>query len=101
MSFYLKTPFKPMPVLLIQGTPEYVFGSLNRQVGPTLGYVQSNSGVTTTGTLVFRIVSGNVPAVNSLITVVGCGNSSNFNTTNSIILSASTTDAGISTVTYA
>jgi|ERR1035437_1881307 hypothetical protein len=101
MSFYLKTPFKPMPKLLIQGTPEYLYGSFNDKVGATLGYVQSNSGVTTTGTLVFRIVSGNVPAVNSLITVVGCGNSSNFNVTNATILTVSCTDAGICTVTYA
>jgi hypothetical protein len=57
--------------------------------------------VTTTGTLTFRIVSGNVPAVGSLITVIGTVNGSgNLNVTNAQILSATTTDAGISTVTY-
>jgi hypothetical protein len=58
--------------------------------------------VTTTGTLTFRVASGNVPAVGSLITVVGTTNGSgNLNVTNAQILSAVTTDAGISTVTYA
>ena len=101
MSFYLKSPFKPMPKSLILGTPEYVYGSFNDKTGPTFGYVQSNSGVTTTGTLVFRIVSGNIPFVNALITVVGCANSANFNVTNATILTVSCTDAGICTVTYA
>jgi len=100
MSFYLKTPFKPTPVALILGTPEYLYGSFNDKTGPTFGYVQSNSAAGTTGTLVFRIVSGNVPAVNSLITVVGCANSVNFNVTNATILSVLCTDAGMCTVTY-
>jgi hypothetical protein len=101
MSAYIKSPYKPVPTLLVQGRPEYVFGSWLDKTGPTLGYVVSDSAVTTTGTLTFRIVSGNVPAVGSLITVVGTANASgNFNVTNAQILSATTTDAGISTVTY-
>ena len=102
MPAYVTSPFKPTPILLVQGRPEYVFGSWLDKTGPTLGYVVSDSAVTTTGTLTFRIVSGNVPAVGSLITVVGTANASgNFNVTNAQILSATTTDAGISTVTYA
>ena len=101
MSAYIKSPYKPVPTLLVQGRPEYVFGSWLDKTGPTLGYVVSDSAVTTTGTLTFRIASGNVPAVGSLITVVGTANASgNFNVTNAQILSATTTDAGISTVTY-
>src|SRR5271157_2162743 len=99
--FYVKSPYKPMPTLLIQGSPEYVYGSFNTQVGPTLGNVISNSAVTTTGTLTFQILSGNVPVANSLITVVGCSNSANFNVTNANLISISTTAAGICTVTYA
>ena len=101
MSAYIKSPYKPVPTLLVQGRPEYVFGSWLDKTGPTLGYVVSDSAVTTTGTLTFRIASGNVPAVGSLITVVGTANASgNFNVTNAQILSATTTDAGISTVTF-
>src|ERR1039458_8599051 len=102
MPFYIKSPFKPTPKLLIQGTPEYVFGSFNDKVGATFGYVQSDSAVTTTGTLVFRITSGNVPFVNSLISVVGTANSAGvFNVTNATILTVVCTDAGICTVSYA
>ncbi len=98
--FYVKSPYKPVPTLLIQGSPEYVFGSLNDKTGPTFGYIVSDSAVTTTATVTFRIVSGNVPTPNSLVTVVGAGNSANLNVTNGTIITASTTDAGISTITY-
>ena len=102
MSFYQTTPFKAPVALLIQGTPEYVLGSLNVKTGPTLGYVQSNSSVTTTGTLVFRIASGNIPIPGALITVVGTANSAGiFNVTNATLLTVVVTDAGIATVTYA
>jgi hypothetical protein len=101
MSFYLKTPFKPTPKLLIQGTPEYVYGSFNDKAGPTLGNIISDSAVTTTATVVFQVTSGNIPAVNSLITVVGAANSANFNVTNATILTVVSTDAGVVTVTYA
>ena len=100
--FYIKSPFKPMPKALILGTPEYVYGSFNDKTGPTLGSVISDSAVTTTGTLVFQILSGNVPSVNSLISVVGTSNSAGiFNTTNATLLTVSCTAAGICTVTYA
>lgn len=102
MPLYSKSPFKPTPTLLVQGKPEYVFGSWNDKTGPTLGNVISDSAVTTTGTLTFNITSGNIPTVGSLITVVGTANASgNFNVTNAQILTAITTAAGVATVTYA
>jgi hypothetical protein len=102
MPLYSKSPFKPTPTLLVQGKPEYVFGSWNDKTGPTLGNVISESAVTTTGTLTFNITSGNIPTVGSLITVVGTANASgNFNVTNAQILTATTTAAGVATVTYA
>jgi hypothetical protein len=104
MSSYIKSPFKASPALLIAGKPEYVFGSWNDKTGPTMGYVKSNSvagSPGTIGTLIFTIMSGNVPAQGSLITVIGCSNSGNFNVTNATILSVSCTDAGVCTVTYA
>ena len=102
MSLYIKSPFKPMPILLVQGRPEYVFGSWNDKTGPTLGNIISDSAVTTTGTVTFLIIAGNVPAVGSLITVVGAANAAgNFNVTNAQILTVVCTSAGICTVTYA
>ena len=101
MSLYQKSPFKPVPTLLVQGETEYVFGSWNAKTGATLGNVISDSAVTTTGTLTFQIIAGNIPAVGSLITVVGTANASgNFNVTNAQILTATTTAAGVCTVTY-
>lgn len=99
---YIKSPFKPVPTLLVQGRPEYVFGSWNDKTGSTLGNVISDSAVTTTGTLTFLVTSGNTPAVGSLITVVGTANASgNFNVTNAQILTVVATAAGVVTVTYA
>jgi hypothetical protein len=101
MSFYIKSPFKPVPRLLIQGTPEYVYGSFNDKVGPTLGYIISDSGNGTTSTVVFRIASGNVPFVGALISIVGTANAAGaYNVTNAIIISVVCTDAGICTVTF-
>lgn len=105
MPVYITSPFKPPVQLLVPGTPSYVFGSWNDRTGPTIGSVISDSAVTTTGTLTFRILSGNVPVVGALITVRGTSNASgHFNVTNATILTVSAPadpDAGIYTVTYA
>jgi hypothetical protein len=86
----------------VAGTPSYLLGGYNDKTGPTFGYVVSNSAATTTATLVFRIVSGNVPVSGSLITVVGTSNSAGvFNVTALAVTEVSCTDAGICTVTYA
>lgn len=99
MPQYIASPFKPSPQLAVAGTPSYLLGSWNDKTGPTLGYIQSNSGSTTTGTIVFRIASGNVPIVGALLSAVGQTNSANFNVTNAPILTVACTDAGICTVT--
>ena len=102
MSQYQATPFRAAPKLLVAGSPEYLWGSYNDKASPTFGYVISDSAVTTTGTVTFRIVDGNVPIVGALISVVGTANASgNFNVTNATILTVSCTAAGICTVTYA
>lgn len=101
MSAYIKSPYKPVPTLLVQGRPEYVLGSWNDKTGPTLGNIISDSAVTTTATLTFSVVSGNLPAVGSLITVVGAANSANLNVTNAQILTLVSTPAGVVTITYA
>ena len=101
MSFYITSPFKPVPKLLVQGRAEYVFGSLNDNTGPTTGYVISDSAATTTGTVVFQITGGNVPVVGSAVTIVGTANSAGiFNVTSSQVLTVATTEQGVCSVTY-
>lgn len=101
MPTYQTTPFKASPALAVAGTPQYLFGSYNDKTGPTVGIVISDSAVTTTGTVTFQILGGNVPVVGSLITVVGTANGGgNFNVTNAAIVTVVCTDAGICTVTY-
>lgn len=102
MSQYQTTPFKAPVQLGVAGTPSYLLGSWNDKTGPTLGYVISDaSNGTTTGTLIFQIVSGNVPVVGALITVIGTANGSgNFNVTNAAIATVSVTEQGVATVTY-
>ncbi len=105
MPAYITSPFKPMPQLLIAGQPSYVWGSFNDKTGPTLINVIANmTNGSTTATLKFSIISGNVPANGSLITVVGCANSANFNVTNvaiSNVTQVDTPDDGVYTCTYA
>lgn len=103
MSAYIKSPFKPSPALAVAGTPQYLFGSYNDKTGPTLGFVISDSAVTTTGTVTFQITSGNIPIVGALISVVGTANAAgNFNVTNAAILTVvANADTGVVTVTYA
>lgn len=101
MPSYVTSPFKQSPVLLVSGLPTYLFGSYDDRSSPTFGYIQTDAAVTTTATVVFLIVSGNAPAAGEKITVRGAARSVNFNVTNGTILTASTTDAGVCTVTYA
>jgi hypothetical protein len=104
MSIYITSPFKPTPKLIVQGTPEYLFGKWNSNVAPTQGNIISDSAVTTTATVTFQILSGNVPVPGALITVVGASRSVNLNVTNAVLLTVSAAanpDAGIYTVTYA
>ena|ERR1700722_115476 len=102
MSQYQLTPFKASPAALIQGTPSYVFGSYNDKTSPTSGFVISDSGNGTTSTVVFQIKDGNIPIAGSLVTIVGTANASAaYNVTNATVLTVSTTDAGVCTITFA
>lgn len=102
MSQYVLSPFKQSPVLAVAGTPAYLLGSWNDKCGPTQGYVISDaSNGTTTATLIFQIVSGNVPTTSGLITIAGTANGGgNFNVTNAAITSVAVTEQGVCTVTY-
>jgi hypothetical protein len=103
--FYIKSPFKPQPALLVQGTPQYLFGSWNANTGPTQGTVISDTGNGTTSTVTFQILSGNIPVVNALVTIVGTANNAgSFNVTNALILTVSAAanpDTGVYTITFA
>jgi hypothetical protein len=105
MSFYVTSPFKATPKLLIQGTPEYLFGSFPTDVAPTQGYVLSDSAITTTATVTVKITQGNVPLPGSQITIAGTANSAGiFNATNATILTVSaptSPDMGVYTLTFA
>lgn len=99
MPYYIVSPFHPTPKLLVSGQPEYVFGSFNDRTGPTLGYVISDSGNGTTSTVKFQVVSGNLPVVGALVTIIGTANASGgYNVTNVAIVSVSTPDSGASGV---
>lgn len=104
MPFYIQSPFKPVPQLLIAGTPAYVFGSFNDKTGPTLGVVLSDSGNGTTSTVTFQIISGNIPITDTLVTIVGTANNAGaFNVTNAQVLSVTqvdTPDDGVYTITF-
>lgn len=99
---YITSPFKPSPVLLISGRAQYLFGSCSDRTGPTIGFVVSvHSNGSTTGTVVFQIMSGNLPAVGSLISIVGTTvGGGNFNVTNATILTESDNGNQV-TVTFA
>jgi len=101
MPQYIKSPFKPTPASLQAGSPTYLFGSFDDRSSPTQGPVlTTNSNGTTTATVVFQILSGNIPSVGDLVTVAGAANSANFNVTNVPILTVSCTTAGVCTITY-
>ena len=103
MPFYQLTPFKSSPKLMVQGTPEYIFGSFPTDVAPTFGYVLSDSAVGTTGTVTVKITQGNVPLAGSQITISGASNNANFNVTNATILSVSAPvqpDMGVYVITF-
>ena len=107
MPFYVTSPFKAQPALLIQGTPEYLFGTVNNKTAPTFGNVISDSGTGAISTVTFQILTGNVPIPGALITVVGTANATGlYNVTNATILTvvmaaAGGVQAGVATVTFA
>lgn len=106
MSAYVKSPFKPNVKLLVAGRPSYVFGSYNDKTGPTVAQVITlKSNGTTTATIVFQILSGNIPVNGALITVISSTlGGGNFNVTNVAIANVTqvnTPDNGMYSATYA
>ena len=75
---------------MVPGTPSYVWGSWNDKTGPTQGIVLQSLGIGATAELIVKILSGNIPVVNSLITVVGVAANAAFNVTNVAISAVDT-----------
>jgi hypothetical protein len=108
MPAYVKSPFKPTVQVLTAGLPSYVWGSYDDKSSPTVGYIISDSAVTTTGTVTFQITSGPIPQVGEKIAVRGAARSANFNVADgsaTIISVVVAQDAagiqdGVVTVTY-
>ena len=103
MPAYITSPFKPSPELLVAGRPSYLWGSYNDRTGPTIGSVISDQvNASNTAAVVFQILSGNIPVVGALATIVGTANSGNtFNVTNAPIIGVTATPAGIITIQFA
>lgn len=104
MGFYQTTPFKAAPQALVPGAPAYLFGSFNDKTGPTLGTVISDSGTGAVSTVTFQILSGNIPAVDSLVTIISSANAAGaYNVTNATVLSVTqvnTPDNGVYRITF-
>lgn len=106
MPNYIASPFKPMPQLMVPGIPSYVWGSWNDKTGPTQGIVLQSLGIGATAELVVQIISGNIPVVGSLITVVGVAANANFNVINAALTAVdnyphgNTPDNGVYALAY-
>ena len=107
MSNYITSPFKPSPILMYPGYPVYLRGSWNDKTGPTQGIVLQSLSVSPVGELVVKILSGKVPVVGSLITVIGVTANANLNVTNAAITGVdryphgNAPDNGMYALTYA
>lgn len=102
MPAYIKSPFKPSPILLVAGKPEYLWGAFNDRTGPTTGLVISDAiNAGNTVTVVFQVTGGNIPVVGALVTIVGAANASgNINVTNASIIGVTSTPAGVVTIQF-
>lgn len=104
MPNYISSPYKPQPQLLVMGVPAFVWGSWKDKTGPTIIQVtQSKTNGTTTATIQFKIVSGDIPNNGSLLTLVGSAVSANLNVTNVAIANVTAVnspDDGTYTCTY-
>ena len=101
MPNYNASPFAAIPQKLIPGRPAYLFGSFNDTVSPTKGVVNNVALASNVATVTVVINEGNVPAVGSLITIVGTASASGaFNVTN-VALTGVTLTNGAGTLTFA
>jgi hypothetical protein len=103
MSQYSTNPTKENPRLALDGDLIYLFGSLDRHHPTTRMSVQSVAIASNVATLGVTVIEGLIPAVGSLITVVGTLTDSGAANVVNVAIASVTINAttGIGTVTYA
>lgn len=102
MPNYQTSPFlKVPPKLLVAGRPEYFLGGFDDKSAPTKFSITSAAIVSDVATYTGTVIEGNIPAVGSLLTVVG-SSASEFNVTNVAITAVSIDlDTGQGTISCA
>jgi hypothetical protein len=103
MTAYNNSPFGPPPVLMVAGRTEFLYGGYNDTVSPTQIAVSSVAITSNVATVVGTVVSGNFPAVGSLVSLQGTKTSSGlFNVTKVALASVTGTNAltGAVTITF-
>lgn len=103
MTQYNKSPFAPGPTLMVGGRTEFVYGSQSDTVSPTLIQIASVAIASNVATVVGTIVSGNAPAVGSLVSVQGTASDSGAANVTNVALASVTANltTGAITITYA
>lgn len=102
MTAYNTSPFGPPPVLMVGGRTEFLYGGYSDTTSPTQIRITSVAITSNVATVVGTIVSGNAPAVGSLVSIQGTKTSSGlFNVTNVALASVTATLlTGAVTITF-
>lgn len=102
MTAYNTSPFGPPPVLMVGGRTEFLYGGFADTISSTLIAVSSVAITSNVATVIGTIVSGNAPAVGSLVSIQGTKTSSGlFNVTNIALASVTATlTTGAITITF-
>ena len=104
MPAYNSNPLTaPAPILLVAGKPTYLLGSFDDKRGPMRANVTAVARSSSVATVTLTIVSGNIPAVGDLISIVGTASAGGvFNVTNTALTGVNIALAtGQGTVTFA
>jgi hypothetical protein len=87
---YSASPFQPNPVLLLAGQPGYAFGSFAEHSPDVRMQVTTTARTGGTATVGVKIIEGAIPAVGSLISIIGTTQGAGaFNVTNIAITAVS------------
>lgn len=101
MPAYVNSPFQ-VPLYVQPGVASYLFGSYNNHQGNTVMNVSQVALASNVATVTGQIISGEVPAVGSLIsvrqTVTGSGE---FNVNRATVTAVSINNNGFGTISYA
>jgi hypothetical protein len=98
-----KTGLVSAPQQAVPGLPAYCFGSLNRNVAPTIMAVTAVQLTSPTAQVTGTVIEGQIPVVGQLVSIAGAV-PSYFNVTNAKITAvsaAATPDIGVYTISFA